>query len=109
MVSLIISYITWSVDPEIFIIPGVDCPIRWYGLMWAVGLILSQQVMYHIFKVEEKPAKDVDTLTLYIIIATFLGARLGHFLFYDPSVFFTVPLTLFFQPYAGLTSLGLHK
>lgn len=106
MINLIVSYITWSVDPEIFTIPGIDWPIRWYGLMWAIGLILSQQVMYHIFKVEERPAKDVDTLTLYIIIATFLGARLGHFLFYDPSVFITDPLSIILPPYAGLASHG---
>src|SRR5690606_13629091 len=80
--------------------------IRRYGLMWAVGLILSQQVMYHIFEVEETPAKDVDTLTVYIIVATFLGARLGHFLFYDPSVFFTDPLSIILPPYAGLASHG---
>ncbi|HEX7014486.1 MAG TPA: prolipoprotein diacylglyceryl transferase [Cyclobacteriaceae bacterium] len=101
-----LSYINWSVDPEIFTIPGVDWPIRWYGLMWAIGLILAQQIMYHIFKVEQRPAKDVDTLTLYIIVATFLGARLGHFLFYDPSVFLTDPLSIILPPYAGLASHG---
>lgn len=103
---LLLSYINWSVDPEIFTIPGVDWPIRWYGLMWAIGLILSQQIMYHIFKVEQRPAKDVDTLTLYIILATFLGARFGHFLFYDPSVFLTDPLSIILPPYAGLASHG---
>jgi len=102
----LLSYINWSVDPEIFTIPGVDWPIRWYGLMWAIGLILSQQIMYHIFKVEQRPAKHVDTLTLYIILATFLGARFGHFLFYDPSVFITDPLSIILPPYAGLASHG---
>lgn len=101
-----LSYIIWSVDPEIFTIPGVDWPIRWYGLMWALGLILSQQIMYHIFKVEQRPVKDVDTLTLYIILATFIGARFGHFLFYDPSVFITDPLSIILPPYAGLASHG---
>jgi len=106
MTHLFLSYISWSVDPEIFTIPGVNWPIRWYGLMWAIGLILSQQIMYHIFKVEQRPAKDVDTLTLYIILAAFLGARFGHFLFYDPSVFLTDPLSIILPPYAGLASHG---
>ena len=106
MSDFILSYITWSVDPEIFTIPKIDWPIRWYGLMWAIGLIISQQVMYHIFKAEEKPAKHVDTLTLYIILATFIGARFGHFLFYDPSVFITDPLQIILPPYAGLASHG---
>lgn len=101
-----ISFITWNLDPDIFKIPGTDWPVRWYGLMWAVGLVISQQVMYYIFKDEDKPAKDVDTLTLYILIATLLGARLGHFLFYDPSVFVTDPLEIILPPYSGLASHG---
>lgn len=105
MLSLI-SFITWNLDPDILKIPGTDWPVRWYGLMWAVGLIISQQVMYYIFKDEDKPVKDVDTLTLYILIATLLGARLGHFLFYDPSVFITDPLEIILPPYSGLASHG---
>jgi prolipoprotein diacylglyceryl transferase len=104
--QLIISFIHWNLDSDIFKIPGTDWPVRWYGLMWAIGLIISQQVMYYIFKNEHRPAKDVDTLTLYIIIATLLGARLGHFLFYDPSVFITDPLEIILPPYSGLASHG---
>ena len=99
-------YITWNVDPKIFTIPGTDWAIRWYGLMWAVGLIISQQVMYHIFKNDNRPSKDVDTLTVYIIIGTLLGARFGHFLFYDPEAFITNPLQIILPPYAGLASHG---
>lgn len=106
MIVSLLSYINWSVDPEIFTIPGIDWPLRWYGLMWAVGLIISQQIMYYIFKKEERPAKDVDTLTLYIILAALIGARFGHFLFYDPSVFLTDPLEIILPPYAGLASHG---
>jgi prolipoprotein diacylglyceryl transferase len=106
MPAFIISFIHWNVNPDIYTIPGLDWPIRWYGLMWALGLIISQQVMYHMFNKEGKPAKDVDTLTLYIVIATLVGARLGHFLFYDPSVFITDPLQIIRPPYAGLASHG---
>jgi prolipoprotein diacylglyceryl transferase len=100
------AYITWSMDPDIFRIPGLDWPVRWYGLMWALGLIASQQIMYHIFKVEGRPAKDIDTLTIYIVLATLIGARFGHFLFYDISVFWTDPLSIIKPPYAGLASHG---
>ncbi|HEX5168443.1 MAG TPA: prolipoprotein diacylglyceryl transferase [Cyclobacteriaceae bacterium] len=104
--QLLITFITWNPNPDIYVIPGLDWPIRWYGFMWAMGLIVSQQVMYYIFKAEAKPIKDVDTLTLYILIATLLGARLGHFLFYDPSVFITDPLEIILPPYSGLASHG---
>lgn len=100
------NYITWSVSPDIFKLPWVDWPVRWYGLMWALGLIISQQVMYYIFKKENRPAEHIDTLTLYIVVATLVGARLGHFLFYDPGVFISDPLSIILPPYAGLASHG---
>lgn len=106
MLLSFLSYITWNVNPDIFKIPGTDWPVRWYGLMWALGLIFAQQGMYYIFKKEGRPAKDVDSLTVYIILATLIGARLGHFLFYDPSVFITDPLQILLPPYAGLASHG---
>ena len=106
MMHTLLSYIVWAVDPELFKLPWVDWPIRWYGLMWAVGLILSQQVMYYIFKHEEKPSQHVDSLTVYIIVAALLGARFGHFLFYDPGVFLSDPLSIILPPYAGLASHG---
>ena len=95
MLLQLLSYIIWDVNADIFKIPGTDWPIRWYGLMWALGLIAAQQVMYYIFKREGKPSKDVDSLTVYIILGTLLGARFGHFLFYDQRrPFITSPLAL---------------
>jgi prolipoprotein diacylglyceryl transferase len=40
--------------------------------------------MNRIFKAEKRSEKALDTLTLYIILGTVLGARLGHCLFYGP-------------------------
>jgi phosphatidylglycerol:prolipoprotein diacylglycerol transferase len=100
------SYIIWNVDSDIFVIPYLNHPVKWYGLSWAVGFLLSQQIMYYIFRQEGKSVKDVDTLTVYIIFSAFLGARLGHFIFYDPSMFVTDPLQVLLPPYAGLASHG---
>jgi phosphatidylglycerol:prolipoprotein diacylglycerol transferase len=43
---------------------------------------------------------------MYILISTVLGARLGHFLFYEPSRFLTDPLDILMPPYSGLASHG---
>ena len=43
---------------------------------------------------------------MYILISTILGARLGHFLFYEPSRFLTDPLDILMPPYSGLASHG---
>lgn len=77
-------FIEWNPSPEIFTIPGIDWPVRWYGLMWAFAFIGSHFVMNRIFKTEDRSEKQLDTLTLYIIIGTVAGARLGHCLFYGP-------------------------
>jgi phosphatidylglycerol---prolipoprotein diacylglyceryl transferase len=81
---MILDYIEWNPAPEIFTIPGIDWPVRWYGLMWALAFIASHFIMNRIFKKEGRSEKDLDTLTLYIILGTVLGARFGHCLFYGP-------------------------
>ena len=105
-----ISYIIWDVNPEIFTIPEIagfgPFPVRWYGLLFAAGFLIGQQIMIHIFKKEGKPQEDIDALTLYMVISTVLGARIGHFLFYQPEVLFKNPLEVIMPPYAGLASHG---
>lgn len=101
-----LSFIIWNVNPDIFTIPGIDWPLKWYGVMWLLGFVIGQQLMFHFFKKDGKPSEDVETLTLYMFIATILGARLGHFLFYEPSAFIKDPLGIILPPYAGLASHG---
>lgn len=81
---MFLNFINWNPSPEIFTIPGIDWPVRWYGLMWALAFIASHFFMNRIFKAEKRTDKALDTLTLYIILGTVLGARLGHCLFYGP-------------------------
>ncbi len=74
--------------------------------MFALGFFLGQQIMIYIFKKEKKPLSDIDSLTLYMLLSTVIGARVGHFLFYEPKVLFTNPLEVLLPPYAGLASHG---
>ena len=99
------NYIIWSPNPEIF--PGIDwIEVRWYGLLFAAGFIISQQLMYHIFKSEGKPQKDVDSLTLWMIISTIIGARLGHVIFYEPMRYLKDPVSILKTWEGGLASHG---
>ena len=104
--SPLLSYILWNVDPDIFVIPYLDHPVRWYGLSWALGFLSGQQVMYFIYKRDGRNVKEVDTLTIYVIIASVVGARLGHVLFYDPIEFFSDPIRIFAVWEGGLASHG---
>ncbi len=99
------GFIIWTANPEIF--PNVSwLPIRWYGFLFAMGFVISQQLMYYIYKKEGKPSKDVDVLTLFMIIATIIGARLGHVIFYEPMRYLKDPLSIFKTWEGGLASHG---
>ncbi len=70
--------------------------------------------MYYIFRKEGKSEKHVDTLTVYMVVATILGARLGHVIFYQPELFVNDPLGILlpfeFSPFkfTGLQGLASH-
>jgi phosphatidylglycerol---prolipoprotein diacylglyceryl transferase len=100
----LLSYIIWNGSPEIFTLGPVT--LRWYGLLFALGFLLSQQILYYIFKQEGKPEKDVDTLTIYMVLATIVGARLGHVLFYEPERYLSNPLDILKIWEGGLASHG---
>jgi phosphatidylglycerol:prolipoprotein diacylglycerol transferase len=100
----LISYIIWNGSPDIFSVGPVT--LRWYGLLFALGFLISQQLLYYIFKQEGKPEKDVDTLTIYMVIATIVGARLGHVFFYEPARYLSNPLDILKIWEGGLASHG---
>jgi prolipoprotein diacylglyceryl transferase len=99
-------FITWNADPNVFTIPGIDWPVRWYGLSWALAFIGSHFFMNRIFKKEGRTDKQLDLLTLYIVIATVLGARLGHCFFYDFDYYSRHLLEVFKVWEGGLASHG---
>ena len=101
-----LSYIVWDANSDIFTIPYINHPVRWYGLSWALGFLLSQQVMYFIYKKDGRSREEVDTLTIYMVIAAIAGARLGHILFYDPIDFLREPHRIFAIWEGGLASHG---
>ncbi len=99
-----LSYILWDVSPEIFSIKSFS--IRWYGLLFALGFLIGQRIMAHIYKKEGLKESLLDSLLLTMVLATVIGARLGHFAFYEPEVFLNNPLQIITPPFAGLASHG---
>lgn len=102
----VLTYITWNIDPDIFTIPFINHPVRWYGLLFAGAFLISQQIMYFIYKKEGRSVSEIDTLTIYTVVATIVGARLGHVLFYDPIHYFQNPHKIFMIWEGGLASHG---
>ena len=90
--------------------------IRYYSLMFVIAFSLGFYITKKIFLAEIKPLEKLDTLVIYVAIATLLGARLGHVFFYDWDYFKVHPLEIIlpfrFSPsfevtgFAGLASHG---
>ncbi len=75
-----LQYITWTADPVLFSAGSLQ--IRWYGLMFVIGFAIGYQIMARMFKHEGAPEKWLGTLLIYVVVATIVGARLGHVFFY---------------------------
>ncbi|MDQ3290004.1 MAG: prolipoprotein diacylglyceryl transferase [Bacteroidota bacterium] len=96
--------IVWNVSPEIFDFGFFA--LRWYGLLFALGFVFGQRILTRIYKAEGRTEQDVDIITLYMIIGTVLGARLGHCLFYEPEVYLNDPIRILKIWEGGLASHG---
>jgi phosphatidylglycerol:prolipoprotein diacylglycerol transferase len=97
-------YIVWDPDPELFTVFGIS--VRWYGLLFALGFLIGQQIMFFMYRKEGKPVQDVETLTIFMVIATIVGARLGHVFFYEPEKYLSDPIEILNIRGGGLASHG---
>ena len=93
-----IAAIVWKVKPQLADLGFIE--LRWYSLMFLLGFILGYYILSKIFKKEGIPIELLDKLTFYVVIATIIGARLGHCLFYEPEVYLKHPLRMIL-PFEG--------
>ncbi len=73
--------ITWNPSPEIFNLFGIS--VRYYGLMFVVAFLLGAFILKKIYRNEGVNEEHVESLFMYVVIATILGARLGDVFFYS--------------------------
>jgi prolipoprotein diacylglyceryl transferase len=103
MITLL-NFIHWNVDPEIFRIGSIA--VRWYGLLFAGGFLIGYSIGERMLKSEGVSSKWIDSLFFYIIIATIVGARLGHVFFYGWEYYSQHPAEIFKTWHGGLASHG---
>lgn len=89
----VLAYLIWDFDPEIFTIGGFT--LRYYAVLFVLGIILSGVVVRGIFRDQHIPGSKFDLLVSYCFVGILLGARLGHCLFYEPGYFLSHPLEMF--------------
>jgi phosphatidylglycerol---prolipoprotein diacylglyceryl transferase len=90
--------------------------IRFYSLMFVIAFGLGWLIMKQIFIKEKESIEKLDSLFIWTVIATLIGARLGHVFFYDWEYFRNhlaeILLPFKFEPefhftgFAGLASHG---
>lgn len=110
---MILSYINWNVDPEIFriafeapLLGEVNLAIRYYGVLFALGFVVGYFIMLRIFKKEGLTVEMLDKLATYMVISTVIGARLGHVFFYQPDYYLSNPGEILQIWQGGLASHG---
>ena len=79
-------FVNWHVDPVLIHIGSFG--IRWYSLLFVSGFILGWYLFKWFFRREGVPEKLMDPLLYTMLIATIVGARLGHCIFYQPDYYF---------------------
>ncbi len=99
--------IDWKVDSQL--IDGYSTP-NLYGLLFVTGLIIGYFVIKRMFKHEGVSEDWLDKLLIYMVLATIVGARLGHVLFYGPYFgsdgYFSNPINIIKVWEGGLASHG---
>lgn len=73
--------ITWNPNETLFSLGPLQ--IKYYNLLWITAFGVGWFIMKRIFTKEKKTVDQLDSLFIYTVLATMLGARLGHVFFYD--------------------------
>src|SRR5690554_5636373 len=102
-IHIVILGIEWNVSSQL--IDGWSTP-NLYGLLFVTGLIIGFYVIKRMFKAEGVPEEWLDKLLIYVVIATIVGARLGHVFFYDWHIYKQNPIDIFKIWEGGLASHG---
>lgn len=87
-----INYILWEVLPQLVDFGKFE--IRYYSLLFALGFVLGYIILLNVFKKQGLTAELLDKLTIYMVISTIIGARVGHCLFYEFDYYIQHPLEI---------------
>ncbi|PIB30532.1 prolipoprotein diacylglyceryl transferase [Maribacter sp. 4G9] len=73
--------IIWNPNETLFNLGPIQ--IKYYNLLWIIAFAIGWYLMKRIFVNEKKSVEQLDSLFVYTVLGTMLGARLGHVFFYD--------------------------
>ena len=50
MLAICMAWLFWDPQGDLFVIPLIDKPVRWYGALFALGFVCAYIVVMHLFK-----------------------------------------------------------
>ena len=80
--------------------------IRYYGIVYALGFLIVYYILYKKRDFLKIKKEQIDNLMLSLLIGLLVGARIFHFLFSEPLIFFKNPLELFMIWHGGMSFFG---
>lgn len=107
---MLFANLVWDPDRNVFVVPYINHPITWYGVLFATGFLVGYFLMRRIlakhFNDELTGIKLTDRLTTLVVLGTIIGARLGHVFFYGWPYYKHNPVAIFKIWEGGLASHG---
>lgn len=97
------NHLIWNIDPQVFSFSEVP---RWYGLIFAGGIVGGYALMKRMFIKEHKDIELVDKLLVYVFVGMLVGMRLGHCFFYEADQYLRDPIRIFKIWEGGYASHG---
>lgn len=99
-----VEHLIWNIDPTAFTLGPLEP--RWYGILFAGAFVAGYFLMRNMYRAAGRTLEELDKLLTYVMIATVIGARLGHVLFYDPAFYLRHPSEILAIWHGGLASHG---
>ena len=103
--------VVWNPDTQLCRFLGL--PIRYYSLMWMVGLVAAYFIVRKLYKDRGIKQETFEPLFFYCFLGILIGARLGHCIFYEPEYYLTsgkhfieMLLPIRFKPQGGIILAG---
>lgn len=66
--------------------------LHFYSLSYVIAFVLGWYIIKPIFKRDNVSVEKIDPLFMYTVIGCLVGARIGHYLFYETAILFNDPL-----------------
>ena len=103
--------VVWNPDSILCRVLGL--PIRYYSLMWLIGLVAAYLLVKRFYKDRGIKQEVFEPLFMYCFLGILIGARLGHCIFYEPEYylsgfkpFIEMLLPIRFMPQGGIKMVG---